>query len=141
MSSITVIIDSIQVASTSPSIMAHLWTRVEGVIELAVTVAIILTAGILGVFALGLCFRRATARGLCVGITVCVLFSGWATLTRVPLPGMDAPVLDLGSYNYTLSPYLIGILGNVIVVVVGGASSTMLGGPPPHSKGLTLWDR
>ena len=87
-------------------ITAQQWIGIKSVIELSVTVASIITGGILGLFALGFLFRWTTARGAYVAIVFCILFTTWATLTRVNLPGMETALIDLGRFNYALSPYL-----------------------------------
>ena len=121
-------------------VLAQQWIGIEAVIRLSFTLAGILTGGILGLFALGLLFRGTTARAAYAGILACAVFSAWATLTRVDLPPHNAPLLDLGTYNYSLSPYLIGILGHVVLLVVGLLANPLLGGPQPDTTNLTVWD-
>ena len=130
----------VAVIGTTSIIIAQQWIGIKSVIELSVTVASIITGGILGLFALGFLFRWTTARGAYIGIVFCILFTGWATLTRVNLPGMETALLDLGRFNYMLSPYLIGLFTHFILVGVGMLASKLTGGPQPDTKDLTFWD-
>ncbi len=130
----------VAVIGASSIIIAQQWIGIKSVIELSVTVASIITGGILGLFALGFLFRWTTARGAYIGIVFCILFTGWATLTRINLPGMETALLDLGRFNYTLSPYLIGLFTHFILVGVGVLASKLTGGPQPNTKDLTFWD-
>ena len=121
-------------------ITAQQWIGIKSVIELSVTVASIITGGILGLFALGFLFRWTTARGAYVAIVFCILFTTWATLTRVNLPGMETALIDLGRFNYALSPYLIGLFSHFILVGVGMLASKLTGGPKSNTENLTFWD-
>ncbi len=103
------------------------------IMERAVTVAAILSGGMLGLFFLGFLTRRATREGCYIGLGACVLFTTWGTLTEP-----SRRVLDLG-FNFPLNPILIGLLGHVIVFVVGYAASRLLGGyVPPDIDQLTF---
>lgn len=95
------------------------------IMERAVTVAAILSGGMLGLFFLGFFTRRATRRGCYAGLAACVVFTAWGTLTEP-----SNRLLDLG-VNFPLNPILIGILGHVIVFVVGYAVSRVFGGHLP----------
>ena len=123
-------------------VLALQWTKLAdaSLVEFMITMAMIVTGGMLGLFALGMLFRWTTARGAYVGILACIVFTVWATLTTVTLPGATSPMLDLGSFNYGLSPFLIGILGHVVLVLVGMAASLCLGGPKKDTTSLTLYD-
>lgn len=120
--------------------IAQQWIGIKSVVELSVTVAAIVTGGILGLFALGFLFRWTTAWGANIGIIICIFFTAWATFTRVILPGMETTLINLGRFNYTLSPYLIGPFGHFVLVAVGLLVSKLKGGPRPDTKDLTFWD-
>ena len=120
--------------------IAQQWIGIKSVVELSVTVATIVTGGILGLFALGFLFRWTTAWGAYIGIIICIFFMAWATFTRVNLPGMESTLIDLGRFNYTLSPYLIGPFSQFILVAVGLLASKLAGGPRPDTRDLTFWD-
>jgi SSS family solute:Na+ symporter len=103
------------------------------IMERAVTVAAILSGGMLGLFFLGFLTRRATRRGCYIGLAACVVFTAWGTLTEP-----KARLLDLG-FNFPLNPILIGLLGHAIVFVVGYAASRLVGGyVPPDVDRLTF---
>jgi SSS family solute:Na+ symporter len=103
------------------------------IMERAVTVAAILSGGMLGLFFLGFLTRRATRQGCYVGLATCVLFTAWGTLTEP-----RNQLIDLG-LNFPLNPILIGLLGHAIVFTVGYAASRVLGGYiPPHVDQLTF---
>ena len=95
------------------------------IMERAVTVAAILSGGMLGLFSLGFFTRTATRQGCYAGLAACALFTAWGTLTV----GKN-PILDLG-FNFPLNPILIGIVGNLVVFVVGYAWSRLFGGHVP----------
>jgi SSS family solute:Na+ symporter len=95
------------------------------IMERAVTVAAILSGGMLGLFFLGFFTRSATREGCYAGLAACALFTAWGTLTSGA-----APVLDLG-FNFPLNPILIGILGHLVAFAVGYAWSRAFGGHVP----------
>jgi SSS family solute:Na+ symporter len=103
------------------------------IMERAVTVAAILSGGMLGLFFLGFFTRRATRRGCYIGLATCVLFTTWGTLTEP-----TQQLIDLG-FNFPFNPILIGLLGHVVVFVVGYGASRLLGGYiPPDVDQLTF---
>lgn len=103
------------------------------IMERAVTVAAILSGGMLGLFFLGFFTRRATRQGCYVGLVACALFTAWGTLTE---PANR--IVDVG-FNFPLNPILIGILGHLIVFGVGYGASRLLGGyVPPNVDQLTF---
>ena len=109
-------------------LLALQWTRIDSasLVEFSLTMTMIFTGGILGLFAVGMLFRWTLARGAYLGIMACLLFTAWATLTQVSLPGSAGPILDLGSFNCTLSLWLTGVLGHLVLVSVAMAASLIL---------------
>lgn len=95
------------------------------ILERAVTVAAILSGGMLGLFSLGFFTRRATHQGCYAGLAACAAFTAWGTLTS----GQE-PMLDLG-FNFPLNPIFIGLLGHLVVFGVGYAWSLGFGGYVP----------
>jgi len=95
------------------------------IMERAVTVAAILSGGMLGLFFLGFFTRRATRQGCYAGLAACAVFTAWGTLTEP-----TRRTLDLG-FNFGMHPILIGLLGHAIVFVVGYAVSRIFGGYVP----------
>ena len=118
---------SVVVVGLAAILMAQQWIGIESFVEFGVGIASVFSGGMVGLFGLGVLFRRATATGAYAGIAACVLLTGWATLTRIRLPKMEEPFLNLGSYNYTWVPVLIGILANLALVGVGLAVSLLAG--------------
>lgn len=105
------------------------------VMERAVTIAAIISAGSLGLFLLGFLTRRATRSGCYAGIAACLLFSAWGILTS----GGDGRLVDMG-FNFTLNPILIGVFSHVILFGVGYVASLVLpGAPPADVEALTIW--
>ncbi|HYC70373.1 MAG TPA: sodium/solute symporter [Opitutaceae bacterium] len=104
------------------------------IMERAVTIAAILSGGMLGLFFLGFFTRRATRRGCYAGLAACVVFTAWGTLTASP-----EPIVDPG-FNFPLNPILIGLIGHAIVFGVGYAVSRLFGGHVPADiDRLTYW--
>ncbi len=87
------------------------------IMERAVTVAAILSGGMLGLFFLGFLTRTATRRGCYAGLVACAVFTAWGTLTKPE--------------NLPIHPILIGLLGHLIVFGVGYAVSRIFGGYVP----------
>ena len=127
------------VTGVAAILFAQQWIGVGSAIEFGVQLLSIATAGMLGLFGLGLLTTRATKQGAWAGIVSCVLFTCWATLTSVTLPAMQRPLLELGTWNYTLDPFLIGILNHIVMVVVGYAVSLLTRRSAEDSVDLTIW--
>ncbi len=111
------------------SLVAILLIPKEGsasILERGIIIAVILSAGTLGLFLLGFLTRRATRRGAYCGIAACLLFTAWGVLT-----GPKFRMLDLGAFNFNMNPILIGVLGHVVVFVVGYTVSIIFGGHRP----------
>lgn len=97
-------------------------------------VSSILTGGIAGLFILAFLSRRTNKGGIWAGIIVCLIFTGWATLTN----GVDK-LLDLGKYSFPLPGIMIGVIGHLIVLAVGYLASFFFPAPSPATRELTLW--
>ena len=128
---------SVIILGAASILLALQWTRIgnASLVEFSLTMTMIFTGGILGLFALGMLFRWTLAKGAYLGILACLLFTGWATLTRLRLPGSAEPILDLGSFNCTLSLWLTGVLGHFVLVSVAMAASLIL----RRSAGAPSW--
>lgn len=102
--------------------------------ERALIIAVIVSAGSLGLFSLGFLTRRATRTGAYAGIAACAAFTIWGVLTE---PGNR--IIDLGALNFPLNAILIGVLGHVVMFVVGYVVSVLFGGyRPPDVDDLLL---
>lgn len=117
------------------------WVGVESAIGFMFDLISVATAGVLGLFVLGIFFRSASPRGAWAGIAAAVLFTAWATATAVTIPTLGRTVLDLGPANYPWNTKLIGVLSSLVLLGVGLPSSRFLGGPRPEQARLTIWDR
>lgn len=97
----------------------------EGVLGMVFELYAIFSAGIVGIFLLGLFSTRANWQGLYIGIGVTVLFTAYAMLTstKFEVGGEERILLDLGSWNFTQHKYMLGVYSHLIVIVVGYLAS------------------
>ncbi|MCQ2254266.1 MAG: sodium:solute symporter [Bacteroidaceae bacterium] len=100
----------------------------------------IFSAGIVGVLILGLFSRRANNRGLMVGIAASVLFTAYAVLTSTEFDMGNGKqlLLDLGSWNFPHSTYMLGVYSHLIVLIVGYIASLFFK-TPLADKALTVY--
>ena len=114
----------------------------EGVLGALFALYAIFSAGIVGIFMLGLFSRRANKQGLYVGIAAAVLFTAYAVLTSTKVDihgtGVKATLLDLGEWNFTHHKYMLGVYSHLIVLIVGYAASFLFH-TPPAPKELTIY--
>ncbi len=89
----------------------------EGVLGVVFELYAIFSAGVVGIFLLGLFSTRANKQGLLVGIIACILFTAYAVLTTTDIN--DKLLLDLGDYNFPHHKYMLGVYSHLIVLVVG----------------------
>ena len=118
--------------------VAYLYVTLEGEGVLGVVFGLyaIFSAGIVGIFLLGLLSRRANWQGLYIGIAVCVLFTAYAVLTTTKIG--DAPILDLGKYNFPHHKYMLGVYSHLIVLIVGYFASLFFKAQPVEEH-LTIY--
>jgi SSS family solute:Na+ symporter len=97
----------------------------EGVLGMVFELYAIFSAGIVGIFLLGLFSTRANKQGLYIGIGVTVLFTAYAMLTSTEFEvgGQERILLDLGDWNFTQHKYMLGVYSHLIVIVVGYLAS------------------
>ena len=106
------------------------------VMERAVTIAAILSGGMLGLFFLGFLTRKATRTGCYIGIVSCLLFTAWALLTEPKNHLVDLPL------NFGLNPILIGVLSHIVLFGIGYVASLIFGGYCPEDvERLTIYGR
>ncbi|GHT57933.1 sodium:solute symporter [Bacteroidia bacterium] len=93
----------------------------EGVLGIVFELYAIFSAGIVGIFLLGLLSKKANKQGLYVGISVCILFTAYAllTTTKIEIGGEKQLILDLGAYNFPHHKYMLGVYSHLIVLIVG----------------------
>jgi SSS family solute:Na+ symporter len=106
-------------------------TRSTAAYEVIVISVSIVAGGMLGLFGLGFLSRTGNRAGTNVGIVVCLLFVGWATVTG-PLG------VDLG-YNFRMNTLLIGVFSHFILFGVGYLASRVIGRRTPDVERLTVW--
>lgn len=93
----------------------------EGILGTVFELYAIFSAGIVGIFLLGLLTRRANKQGLYIGLGVCVAFTTYAVLTSTEIN--DKLILDLGDLNFKQHKYMLGVYSHLIVLVVGYVAS------------------
>lgn len=114
----------------------------EGVLGALFALYAIFSAGIVGMFLLGILTRRANKQGLYIGLAVCVLFTAYAVLTSTKVDiygdGNKQILLDLGDWNFTHHKYMLGVYSHLIVLVVGYVASLFFK-TAPADKELTIY--
>ena len=100
----------------------------EGILGIVFGLYAIFSAGIVGIFMLGVLSRRANKQGLHIGIAACVLFTAYAVLTTTKIG--DHVILDLGKYNFPQHKYMLGVYSHIIVFVVGYVASLFFKSEP-----------
>jgi SSS family solute:Na+ symporter len=113
----------------------------EGVLGALFSLYAIFSAGIVGIFVLGLFSRRANKQGLYIGIAAAILFTAYAVLTSSRFEtggGEKELLLDLGSWNFTHHKYMLGVYSHLIVLIVGYLASLMFK-TPLADKELTVY--
>lgn len=100
------------------SLLIAMWlvTKTSQVLVIYFIVLSIFVGGILGLVLLAVLSKKANLKGVTTAIFVTILVTSWASLT-------GNGVIDLGPFNYTLHPFLIGLLGHVTMFVVGYLAS------------------
>ncbi len=105
----------------------------EGVLGALFSLYAIFSAGIVGIFLLGLFSRRANKQGLYIGIAVAVIFTAYAVLTSTKVDldgdGTKNTLLDLGDWNFKQHKYMLGVYSHLIVLVVGYLASFLFKTP------------
>lgn len=108
----------------------------EGVLGVVFELYAIFSAGIVGMFMLGLFTRRANKQGLYIALLVTVLFTAYAILTTTDIDGKI--IMDLGKYNFPHHKYMLGVYSHIIVFVVGYVASLFFK-TPEAEKNLTIF--
>jgi SSS family solute:Na+ symporter len=108
----------------------------EGILGLVFGLYAIFSAGIVGIFLLGILSRRANKQGLHIGIAVCVLFTAYAVLTTTK--NGDNLLLDLGKFNFPQHKYMLGVYSHLIVLIVGYIASLFFKSEPADIQ-LTIY--
>ena len=113
----------------------------EGVLGTLFGLYAIVSAGIVGIFLLGLFSRRANKQGVYIGIIAAILFTAYAVLTTTSYDAADGTkrlMLDLGKYNFTHHTLMLGVYSHLVVLVVGYIASLFFR-TPLADKELTVY--
>ena len=109
----------------------------DGVLGTLFGLYAILSAGIVGIFMLGLFDRRANWQGLYIGIACAIIFTAYAVLTTTKADD-GTLFLDLGEYNFPHHTLMLGVYSHIIVLVVGFIASRCFK-TPLADKNLTIY--
>jgi SSS family solute:Na+ symporter len=110
---------TVLVAGTLSLLLASwLVTRSGQILEIYYSALSIFAGGLLGLVLLALISKKANVKGAGLGIVMTLSVVAWASLTK-------NKVIDLGSFNYTLHPYLIGLLSHLTMFVAGYVGSLL----------------
>jgi SSS family solute:Na+ symporter len=112
----------------------------EGVLGVVFDLYAMLSAGIVGLFLLGLLIKRANKQGLLIGMIACILFTVYATLTTTKLDfgGTERLILDLGRYNFGHHSYMLGVYSHIVLFFVGWGASYFFKSEPVADN-LTIY--
>jgi len=108
----------------------------EGVLGVVFGLYAIFSAGIVGIFLLGILSRRANWQGLYIGIAACVIFTAYAVLTTTKIG--NHLILDLGKFNFPHHKYMLGVYSHIIVLIVGYVASLFFKAEPVDEN-LTIY--
>lgn len=97
----------------------------------------IISAGIVGIFVLGIFSRKANWQGLYIGLVATLLFTIYALLTGAAA-GDSEPILNLGDWNFTHHKLMLGVYSHIVVIVVGYIASFFFK-EPLADKSLTIY--
>ncbi|MBR6251937.1 MAG: hypothetical protein IKR17_12215, partial [Bacteroidales bacterium] len=98
--------------------LVYVQSSTQGTLSTLFALYAIFSAGIIGMFLLGIFSRRANWQGLYIGIAVSIIFSAYAVLTTTHTAD-GTLLLDLGAYNFPHHQYMLGVYSHIIVLVVG----------------------
>src|SRR5258708_33746632 len=93
----------------------------SGVLGIVFSLYAIFSGGLSGIFILGLFSARTSRQGINIGIIACILFTSYAFLTSTKIGAGEQKtlLLDLGRYNFTHHPLMLGVYSHLVVIVVG----------------------
>ena len=100
----------------------------EGILGIVFGLYAIFSAGIVGIFLLGVLSRRANKQGLYIGIATCIVFTAYAVLTTTKIG--DHVMIDLGKFNFPHHKYMLGVYSHIIVFIVGYIASLFFKSEP-----------
>ena len=98
------------------------------------SVSAIASGGLVGLFLLAILTRRASRKGVYVGIVATTAFTAWATATVGA-----KPLLNLGAWHFPWNDLMIGPVGHVVMLVFGYLGSVVFPAAPSPEAEMTLW--
>jgi len=103
----------------------------EGILGVVFGLYAIFSAGIVGIFLLGVLVKRANTEGLYVGMIACILFTTYATLTttKIETDGVKQLILNLGRFNFPHHTYMLGVYSHIILFFTGWIASYFFKSP------------
>jgi len=113
----------------------------EGVLGVIFGLYAIFSAGIVGLFLLGLLVRRSNTKGVYAGMVACILFTAYATLTstKIETEGVTRVMWDLGKFNFPHHTYMLGVYSHFVLFFVGWIASYFFKSSPVD-EGLTIYN-
>ena len=109
-------------------------------IQLWYMIASVVSAGVVGLFFLGLMSRLASCVGVYAGIVVAVGFTVWATLTTdFDAASATYQTFDLGYLKTPVHSYMVGITSTILFIGVGWGVSWFFPETNLEKQGLTFW--
>lgn len=113
----------------------------EGVLGVIFGLYAIFSAGIVGMFLLGLIVRRANTKGLYVGMIACILFTAWGSLTstEIQADGVTRVLWDLGRFNFPHHTYMLGVYSHIVLFIFGWVASYFFK-PQPVAENLYIYE-
>jgi SSS family solute:Na+ symporter len=111
----------------------------KGVLGIIFTLYSIFSGGIAGLFVLAFFCPRANKKGLYIGMVACILFTGYALLTKNTYNIFGRELhLELGRFNFTHHPYMLGVYSHLVLFGVGYVASLFFTCERP-AKHLTFY--
>ena len=123
------------IAMSVVALLYYSWEG-KGVLGIVFQLYAIFSAGIVGIFLLGLFSKRANKKGVHIGILVCVLFTAYAVLTTTKIN--NELIWDLGRFNFPHHKYMLGVYSHLIVLVIGYVFSYIFKSEDAHDE-LTIY--
>ncbi len=103
----------------------------------------LLTAGLFGLYMLGMLTTRSDGRAVLCAIVATLLFTTWTVLTALyqgqMLPAVMSPLAPLLDVPFDI--YYTGVVGNIVMFVVGYVAGRIWFPCHKPLKNLTIWTR
>ncbi|MDT8067382.1 MAG: sodium:solute symporter [Terriglobia bacterium] len=97
-------------------------------------ISAIVAGGLAGLFLLAFLSIRAGRKSAYIGIIASLVFTAWATLTM-----KGGKMVDLGTWNFPLHEYMIGVIGNIVLLGVGYFAAFVFSEADEKKRSMTVW--